>query len=240
MIEVHNISMSYKMAEGDIRSLKEYTVKWFSRKLKHVDHQVLNNISFNINKGEVMGIVGVNGAGKSTLLKIISGILKPNSGKVVLNGKIIPLLGLGSGFDMELTGIENIYLNAAILGYSKEEIDKKYNKIVEFSELGNFLHQPIRTYSSGMLMRLGFSIASEMEPEILILDEVLAVGDDRFRAKSQARIAELIKSGATVLLVTHNANAIKTYCHRALWLDKGSIRMIGKATDVINAYTKRK
>lgn len=240
MIEVKNISMSYKMAEGDIRSLKEYTVKWFSRKLKRIDHQVLNNISFSVDKGEVMGIIGVNGAGKSTLLKIISGILKPNSGNVILNGKIIPLLGLGSGFDMELTGIENIYLNAAILGYSKEEIDKKYNKIVEFSELGNFLHQPIRTYSSGMLMRLGFSIAAEMEPEILILDEVLSVGDDRFRTKSQKRIAELIKSGATVLLVTHNAVAIKTYCHRALWLDKGNIKMIGDATKVMDAYTKRK
>ncbi len=240
MIEVQNISMSYRMAEGDIRSLKEYTVKWFSRKLKHVNHQVLNNVSFTVNKGEVMGIVGVNGAGKSTLLKIISGILKPNSGKVILNGKIIPLLGLGSGFDMELTGIENIYLNAAILGYSKEEIDEKYKKIVDFSELGNFLHQPIRTYSSGMLMRLGFSIAAEMEPEILILDEVLSVGDDRFRAKSQARIAELIKSGATVLLVTHNAAAIKKYCHRALWLDKGNIKMIGEAIKVMDAYTKRK
>lgn len=240
MIEVHNISMTYKMAEGGIRSLKEYTVKWFSRKLKHTDHQVLNNISFTVNKGEVMGIVGVNGAGKSTLLKIISGILKPNSGKVILNGKVIPLLGLGSGFDSELTGIENIYLNAAILGYSKEEIDQKYKKIVEFSELGNFLHQPIRTYSSGMLMRLGFSIAAEMKPEILILDEVLAVGDDHFRAKSQARIAELIKSGATVLLVTHNAAAVKTYCHRAIWLDKGNIKMIGNAIDVMNAYAKRK
>lgn len=240
MIEVRNVSMSYRIAEGNIRSLKEYTVKLFSRKLKQVNHQVLNSISFNVNKGEVLGVVGVNGAGKSTLLKIISGILKPKSGEVVLHGKIIPLLGLGSGFDTELTGMENIYLNASILGYSKEEIDKKIKRIIDFSELGNFLHQPIRTYSSGMLMRLGFSIAAEMEPEILILDEVLAVGDDRFRAKSQARISELIKSGATVLLVTHNASAIKAYCHRALWLDKGNIKMIGDATQVMNAYTKRK
>lgn len=240
MIEVKNVSMSYRMAEGNIRSLKEYTVKLFSHKLKKINHKVLDNVSFNVNKGEVLGIIGANGAGKSTLLKIISGILKPNSGKVILNGKIIPLLGLGNGFDMELTGIENIYLNAAVLGYTKEEIDKKFQKIIDFSELGNFLHQPIRTYSSGMLMRLGFSIAAEMEPEILILDEVLSVGDDRFRAKSQARITELIKSGATVLLVTHNASAIKMYCHRALWLDKGNIKMIGDAVRVMDAYTKRK
>lgn len=232
--------MSYKMAEGDIRSLKEYTVKWFSRKLKRINHQVLNDISFTVKKGEVMGIIGVNGAGKSTLLKIISGILKPNSGKVVSHGKIIPLLGLGNGFDMELTGIENIYLNAAILGYSKEEIDSKFKKIIDFSELGNFLHQPIRTYSSGMLMRLGFSIAAELNPEILILDEVLAVGDDRFNAKSLKKMEDLIRGGATVLLVSHNANAIKMYCHRALWLDKGEIRMIGDAAKVMDAYTKRK
>ena len=196
----------------------------------------MKNVSFAIQKGEIFGIVGVNGAGKSTLLKIISGVLKPNSGKVTCYGKVSPLLGLGSGFDTELTGIENIYLNASILGYTKKEIDDKFHKIIDFSELGNFLYQPIRTYSKGMLARLGFSIAAELNPEILILDEVLGVGDAHFQAKSNKRITELIQSGATVILVSHSAQNIKKHCNRVLWLDNGEIRMIGNTKEVVDCY----
>lgn len=238
IIEVENISMSYKIVEGGTQSIKEFAIKLVSKKLKKTTHEVLKNVSFTVKKGEILGIIGVNGAGKSTLLAIISGVLSPNNGKVICRGKISPLLGLGSGFDSELTGVENIYLNAAVLGYSKKEIDSKFQKIIEFSELGKFLYQPIRTYSRGMLARLGFSIAAELEPEILIIDEVLGVGDAHFREKSTKRIVELMQSGATVLLVSHNLETIKKYCNRALWLEKGEIRMIGESINVVNEYEK--
>lgn len=238
MIEVENVSMSYKIVEGGTQSIKEFAIKLISKKLKKTKHEVLKNVSFTVEKGEILGIIGANGAGKSTLLKIISGVLRPNSGKVICHGKISPLLGLGSGFDSELTGVENIYLNAAILGYTKKEIDDKFQKIIDFSELGKFLYQPIRTYSRGMLARLGFSIAAELDPEILILDEVLGVGDAHFRTKSTKRMIELIKSGATVLIVSHSSETIKKYCNRALWLDKGEIRMIGESINVVHEYEK--
>jgi len=239
IIDVNNISMRFKMADGNIRSIKEYLVKLFSRKLNHNRFDVLNNISFKVKKGEVIGIIGENGAGKSTMLKIISGILKPTKGKVTVSGNIVPMLELGCGFDAELTGKENIYLNAAILGYDKAFIDEKYNEIVEFSELGNFIYQPLRTYSSGMMMRLGFSIAAVVKPEILIIDEILAVGDDRFQIKSYNKIMQLINSGATVIFVSHNIEAIKKLCDRVVWLENGILKMIGDADKVATEYSKR-
>ena len=189
-----------------------------------------------MNKGEVVGIIGRNGAGKSTLLKIISGILRPTTGKVVLNGNIVPMLELGSGFDPDLTGAENIFLNGAILGYSKEFLQSKYDEIVRFSELGDFIRMPIRNYSSGMLMRLAFSIATVVQPEILIVDEILAVGDENFQKKSKQRMMELMGGGTTVLFVSHDMQSIREMCSRVVWLEGGTVKMFGDTETVCDAY----
>ena len=189
-----------------------------------------------MNKGEVLGIVGKNGAGKSTLLKIIAGVLKPSKGKVIAHGNIVPMLELGSGFDMELSGRENIYLNGAILGYSKEFLDSKYEEILNFSELEEFIDMPIRNYSSGMLMRLAFSIATVVQPEILIVDEILAVGDEGFQNKSKARMLELMGGGTTVLFVSHSIEQIEQMCDRVLWLENHKIKMLGDTQEVCDAY----
>ena len=208
MINVDHVSMKFRMANDNVMSLKEYVVAVLKHRLVYEELQVLDDISFTVNKGEVLGIVGKNGAGKSTLLKIIAGVLKPSKGKVTAHGNIVPMLELGSGFDMELSGRENIYLNGAILGYSKEFLDSKYDEILNFSELNEFIDMPIRNYSSGMLMRLAFSIATVVQPEILIVDEILAVGDEGFQNKSKARMLELMGGGTTVLFVSHSIEQI--------------------------------
>lgn len=236
MIKVENVSMKYRMANDRIQSLKEYFTSMVSGKLKFEDFWALNDISFEINKGEVVGIIGRNGAGKSTLLKIISGILKSTSGSIEVKGNIVPMLELGSGFDYELSGRENIYLNGAILGYSKEFLNSKFEEILEFSELHKFIDQPIRNYSSGMLMRLAFSIATVVMPEILIVDEILAVGDAQFQAKSKKKMLELMSGGTTVLFVSHDINQVSEMCNRVIWLEEGSVKKIGKATDICNQY----
>jgi ABC-type polysaccharide/polyol phosphate transport system ATPase subunit len=189
-----------------------------------------------VSKGEVVGIIGKNGAGKSTLLKIISGILKPTKGSVTCSGSIVPMLELGSGFDHDLTGRENIFLNGAILGYGKEFLESKFEEILDFSELGRFIDVPIRNYSSGMLMRLAFSIATMVNPEILIVDEILAVGDAAFQEKSKARMMELMSGGTTVLFVSHSLDQIREMCNRVIWLDSGKIKMIGETQKVCDAY----
>ena len=196
-------------------------------------------MSFTVFRGDVIGIIGHNGAGKSTLLKIISGIMKPSKGRIWRGANIVPMLELGSGFDYDLSGHENIYLNGAILGYSKEFLQSKYNEIVEYSELEPFIHTPLRNYSSGMLMRLAFSIATVVEPEILIVDEVLAVGDERFQEKSKKRMMELMSGGTTVLFVSHNIDQIREMCNRVVWLDHGRVRMIGDADEVCDAYREQ-
>ena len=204
MIEVENISMKFRMANDKVISLKEFMVAFLEHRIQYKEFTALENINFNVKKGEVLGIIGRNGAGQSTLLKIIAGVLKPTTGKVTLKGNVVPMLELGSGFDQELSGSENIFLNGAILGYDKEFLESKYDEIVEFSELKDFIHMPIRNYSSGMLMRLAFSIATVVEPEILIVDEILAVGDEGFQNKSKARMMELMGGGTTVLFVSHS------------------------------------
>ena len=211
-------------------------VAFLSGKLKYEEFTALENISFDVKKGEVIGIIGRNGAGKSTLLKIISGVLKPTKGNVLVYGNIVPMLELGSGFDPELTGRENIYLNGAILGYTKEFLEKKYDEIVAFSELGDFINMPIRNYSSGMMMRLAFSVATVVCPEILIVDEILSVGDEGFQNKSKARMLELMGGGTTVLFVSHSIEQIEEMCDRVVWLDQHKVRMIGEAKDVCSAY----
>lgn len=236
MIKVENVSMKFMIMHDRIRSLKEYTVALLKRKLKYEEFWALKDINFEVQRGEVMGIIGRNGAGKSTLLKIISGILKPTEGKVSVGGNIVPMLELGSGFDHDLTGHENIFLNGAILGYSEGFLRSKYDEIVKFAELEKFIDVPIRNYSSGMLMRLAFSIATVVNPEILIVDEILAVGDEAFQAKSKARMMELMGGGTTVLFVSHNLEQIRELCNRVIWLDEGRIKMIGDKQEVCDAY----
>ena len=236
MINVEHVTMQFRMTNDKIESLKETLIAFLSGKLKYEKFTVLDDVSFNVKKGEVVGIIGKNGAGKSTLLKIISGVLKPTSGKVTANGNIVPMLELGSGFDPELTGRENIYLNGAILGYSKEFLESKYDEIVAFSELGEFIDVPIRNYSSGMLMRLAFSIATVVNPQILIVDEILAVGDANFQEKSRKRMLELMSGGTTVLLVSHTLSQVREMCDKVLWIEHGQVQGYGETKVLCDAY----
>lgn len=236
MIKVDHVSMKFRFTTDKISSLKEYTIALLKKQLKYDEFWVFRDISFEVKKGEVIGIIGRNGAGKSTLLKIIAGVLKPTEGQVKANGNIVPMLELGSGFDIELSGRENVFLNGAILGYSEEFLKQKYNEIVEFSELGKFIETPIRNYSSGMLMRLAFSIATVVQPEILIVDEILAVGDEGFQKKSKERMLDLMGGGTTVLFVSHSIDQIQEMCNRVVWLENGTVKMIGDSNEVCNCY----
>ena len=236
MIEVSDVTMRFRMNADRILSLKEFATTALRGKLHYEEFAALNNISFNLEKGETLGLIGRNGAGKSTLLKVISGILKPTEGSVACYGNVVPMLELGSGFDMELTGQENIFLNGAILGYSEEFLKSKYDEIAEFSELGKFLSMPIRNYSSGMLARLAFSVATAVNPEILIVDEILSVGDMAFQEKSRERMMEMMGGGTTVLFVSHNMAQIREMCSRVVWLDHGTVRMLGPTQEVCDAY----
>lgn len=236
IVSVKNISLKFKMEQNRANSLKEFCVRWLKRDLKSEDFWALTDVSFDVEKGDVIGIIGHNGAGKSTLLKVISGIMKPTKGTIEAHGNIVPMLELGSGFDMELSGRENIYLNGAILGYSEEFLNEKYDEIVAFSELGNFIEAPLRTYSSGMLARLAFSVACMVEPEILIVDEILSVGDADFQEKSRARMMELMTGGTTVFFVSHSLKQIREMCNKVVWLEHGKIQAIGKTEEICNMY----
>lgn len=238
MIEVKNVSMKFKMSDEPLNSLKEIFTKAVTGKLKFNEFLALDDVSFTVKKGETLGLIGNNGAGKSTTLKVISGILKPTLGKVIVNGNIVPMLELGAGFDLELTGKENIYLNGAVLGYSKEYLESKYDEIVDFAEIREFIDMPIRNYSSGMMARLAFSIASVVQPEILIVDEILSVGDAKFQKKSYKRMQELMSGGATVLFVSHDIEKIEEMCDKVIWLEKGKVVEIGDAKKVCSNYKK--
>ena len=236
MINVESVSVRYLMTYDRIKSIKEYLVQLIKGKIKYEEFWALKDINFHVRKGEVLGIIGHNGAGKSTMLKVISGILKPTGGSVRIAGTVVPMLELGSGFDFDLTGRENIFLNGAILGYSEQFLKDKYEEIVAFSELGKFIDVPLRNYSSGMVVRLAFSIATVVNPDILIVDEILAVGDADFQAKSKARMKELMGGGTTVLFVSHSLEQIREMCDRVLWLDHGQVKMYGDTNDVCDAY----
>lgn len=238
MVEVNNVTMRFHMNNDKIMSLKEFVTRALRGKIQYTDFTALENISFTLNQGDTLGLIGHNGAGKSTLLKVISGILKPTEGGVHCSGNVVPMLELGSGFDYDLTGRENIYLNGAILGYTEEFLDEKYDEIVEFSELGQFIDSPIRNYSSGMLARLAFSVASEVKPDILIVDEILSVGDAAFQEKSRAKMMELMGGGATVLFVSHSIDQIQELCNKVIWLEHGQIKMAGEADEVCEAYMR--
>ena len=238
MIEVKNVKMKFKMSDEPLNSLKEIFTKAVTGKLKFNEFLAVNDVSFKVEKGETLGLIGINGAGKSTTLKLISGILKPTEGEIITRGNIVPMLELGSGFDLELTGKENIYLNGAILGYSKEYLESKYEEIVDFAEIREFIDMPIRNYSSGMMARLAFSIASVVQPEILIVDEILAVGDVKFQEKSFKRMQELMSGGATVLFVSHDLEKIEEMCDHVIWLEKGKVKQYGTAKTVCTAYKK--
>lgn len=236
MIEVSDVSMRFRMNSDRIMSLKEFVTTALRGKLRYQEFTALEHVSFTVKKGETLGLIGRNGAGKSTMLKVISGILKPTAGAVTCRGNVVPMLELGSGFDMDLTGRENVFLNGAILGYSEGFLRAKYDEIVEFSELGPFIETPIRNYSSGMLARLAFSVASMVQPDILIVDEILSVGDAAFQEKSRKRMLELMGGGTTVLFVSHSINQIREMCSRVVWLEHGRVRMLGDVGEVCNAY----
>lgn len=236
IIEVSDVTMRFRLNNDRILSLKEFVTTALRGKLQYNDFTALEHVSFTVKKGETLGLIGRNGAGKSTLLKVISGILKPTEGSVVCRGNVVPMLELGSGFDMDLNGRENIFLNGAILGYSEEYLKSKYEEIVDFSELGQFIEVPIRNYSSGMLARLAFSVASVVNPEILIVDEILSVGDAGFQEKSRKRMLELMGGGTTVLFVSHSLDQIREMCGRVIWLEHGQVKASGRAEEICNAY----
>ncbi len=237
MVDVDHVSMVFNMANQQLNSLKEYAIALSRRELMFKEFRALDNVSFTVRKGDVFGILGTNGSGKSTMLKIIAGVLEPTEGTCSIHGNIAPLIELGAGFDMELTARENIYLNGALLGYSRKFIDQHFDEIVDFAEIAKFLDMPMKNYSSGMVARIAFAIATVIVPEILIVDEVLSVGDFMFQQKCEQRITKLIKEyGVTVLIVSHNNDQIERLCNKAIWIEKGHTRMIGTAGEVCRTY----
>lgn len=236
VIQVRDVSMHFNLMEEKVDSIKEYVVKLLKGKLLYNDFIALNHISFDVQKGDILGFIGFNGAGKSTLLKILAGVLTPTTGSVTVKGTIAPLIEVGAGFDPELTARENIYLNGAILGYSKAFIEQKFDSIIEFAELKDFVNVPVKNFSSGMYARLGFSIATAVQPDILIVDEVLSVGDFRFQQKCEERIRKMIEEGVTILLVSHDISMIERLCNKVLWLDHGEMKKVGKTAEVCEEY----
>ncbi len=235
-ISARDVAMRFRLTDDKILSLKEFVTRKIRGKIKTNEFWALKGVSFDVHKGEVLGIIGRNGSGKSTLLKCISGILKPTRGSVTCHGSIVPMLELGSGFDPDLTGRENVFLNGAILGHTEDFLKEKFDEIHEFSELGEFIDVPIRNYSSGMMARLAFSVATVVNPQILIVDEILSVGDEAFQAKSRARMMELMSGGTTVLFVSHSLSQIREMCDHVLWLDSGEVKMYGETQEVCDGY----
>ncbi|MSS92734.1 ABC transporter ATP-binding protein [Eubacterium sp. BL-380-WT-2B] len=238
IIEAKNITMTFNMSSEKIESIKEYFVKMVKHQLFFEEFKALNNVSFDVNRGDVFGIVGLNGSGKSTLLKIVSGILKPTSGTIDVRGNISPLIELGAGFDFDLTARENVMLNGLVLGYTKEHMVEKMDEIIEFSELQDFMDVAVKNFSSGMVARLGFAIATSVVPEILIVDEILSVGDFRFQEKCEERMSKMMAGGTTVLIVSHSIAQIERLCTHVMWLEKGNMVKIGEAKEVCEAYKK--
>lgn len=237
IIQIDNVTVRFRIPHERIPTFQEYAIRWLKRRgVRYADFNALNNISFLVRPGETMGIVGPNGAGKSTLLKVIARVIRPTEGRLRLRGRVAPLLELGAGFDYEMTGRENVFLNGAVLGFSRKDMARRLDRIVDFSGIGEFIDAPVRTYSSGMVARLGFAVATDVRPEILIIDEVLAVGDADFQKKSAARIREFREGGSTILVVSHSPVSIKSLCNRVLWLEHGVIRRVGPVDVVVDQY----
>ncbi len=236
VVKADHLSMHFNMATEKVDSLRDYLTKLTSKKLFYNDFIAVKDVSFEVKKGEVFGIVGTNGSGKSTLLKMIAGVLKPTYGTITTKGTIAPLIELGAGFDIQLTGKENIFLNGAIMGYSQEFMEEQYQNIVDFSEIGEFLEMPLKNYSSGMVARIAFAIATSVQPDILLADEILSVGDFKFQEKCENRIRDLMEHGTTVLIVSHSFDTIEQLCDRAIWINKGNQVMLGETQEVVEAY----
>ena len=236
MIDVDHVTVRFNLANQKVDNLKEYFVKMIKKELMFQEFIALQDISFQVKEGEAWGLIGSNGSGKSTMLKAISGILKPYKGSVTVNGSVAPLIELGAGFDQELTARENIFLNGCVLGHTEKFMQEHFEEIVDFAELHKFLDSPIKNYSSGMKARLGFSVATMVKPEILIVDEILAVGDYKFRQKCEQRMSEMLGGGTTLLYVSHNIDEVKRLCDHVIWIDKGVARMQGEVNEVCDAY----
>lgn len=236
VIRMEKVGVRYRVPTERIGTFKEYVIRRLQRKVRNRAFWALKDVDLTIYRGEVFGLIGQNGAGKSTLLKLVARVLRPTEGRVVVRGQVAPLLEFGAGFHPELTGRENVFLNGALLGFSHRQMEEKFDRIVDFAELWDFIDAPMRTYSSGMWARLGFAVATDIQPDILIIDEVLAVGDEAFQRKSSARMQEFRDHGATILLVSHDMDTIATMCHRAAWIHHGEIRAIGEAGETIRAY----
>ena len=238
-IHLEDVSVRFRVPSERIGSFKEYLIRRMKRQVQWRTFWALKGVNLEVNRGEIFGIVGDNGAGKSTLLKVIARVLRPTKGRVVVWGKVAPLLELGAGFHPELTGQENIFLNGALLGFSRREMLEKYDQIVESSELNEFINAPIRTYSTGMYARLGFSVATASNPDVLLVDEILGVGDEPFQKKCEARIDDFCRRGTSILLVSHNMTKIQGMCQRAAWLDHGELKIIGEPGPVVEAYRQK-
>ena len=239
LLRVEHVGMKFNLSKERVDDFREYVIRMLTgKKLKKDEFWALKDVTFELHEGERIGILGLNGAGNSTLLKVIAGVFKPTEGKVVRNGKIVPLLELGAGFDKNYTGRENIYLYGSVLGYSRKYMDEKYNQIVKFSGLGEFIDVPIKNYSSGMRSKLGFAIATIAEPEILILDEVLSVGDRKFRRKSERRILKMMENGTAVLFVSHSLAQVQRICNKAMILDHGQMIAFGDVDEIAELYTQ--
>ena len=236
IISVDHVSMRFRLASEKVDSLKEYFIKTLKSQISTNEFWALNDVSFQIQKGDALGLIGLNGSGKSTMLKIIAGVLKPTKGSVAVRGEVAPLIELGAGFDYDLTASENIFLNGALMGRSHEEMDSYYDGIVEFSELKDFIDVPVKNFSSGMIARLAFAIATIGTPDILICDEVLSVGDFRFQEKCHKRIGEMLEKGTTLLFVSHSIEQVEGLCNKAVWLEHGNVKMFGECKEVAEIY----
>lgn len=238
VIEADNVSLRYNKPTEKVGTLKEFFIRLFTGKLRYKEFWVLNNISVEVKRGESLALIGLNGCGKTTLLKTIAGILEPTKGEIRIAGTVAPLINLGAGFDSEATAKENIFLNGAILGYSKKQMQEKYDSIVEFSELQDFMNTPLKNFSSGMLARLGFAIAVDVQPDILLVDEVLSVGDANFKQKCQNKIEDMMKKGTTLVYVSHNMGEVTRLCAKALWIKDNKMHMYGNSEEVVEEYLK--
>ena len=238
VVEVNDVVVRFNLASEKVDNLKEYFIKMIKKELMFQEFFALKGVTLKVKKGEAWGLVGTNGSGKSTLLKAISGIIKPYKGNIKINGQIAPMIELGAGFDMNLTARENIFLNGMILGHSRKFMEEKFDEIAAFADLGQFLDSPIKNFSSGMKSRLGFAVATMVEPDILICDEILAVGDAKFQKKCKARMKDMLANGTTLLFVSHNINTVLEMCDHVAWIDKGELKMAGDAKEVCEAYQK--